>query len=86
RVKRRKDLMSEVAAALIIVSALDVFWIVTPSFFPTADLSAMDVLAHVLAFAAIGGFWLWAFSRQAHGRPLVPLHDPRMEEVVEHGA
>jgi hypothetical protein len=85
-IKRRKELMGEVAAALIIISALDVFWIVTPSFFPTANLSALDVLAHVLALAAIGGLWLWAFAKQAQGRPLVPLHDPRMEEAVEHGA
>jgi hypothetical protein len=85
-IKRRKDLMAKVALALIVVSALDVFWIITPSFFPTAALRFTDVLAHLLALAAIGGLWLWAFAKQAQGRPLVPLHDPRMEEVVEHGA
>ena len=85
-IKRRKDLMAEVAVALILVSALDVLWIVTPSFFPTAALSAMDVLAQVLALVAIGGLWVWAFAKQAQGRPLVPLHDPRMEEAIEHGA
>jgi len=85
-IKRRRDLMREVAVALIVISALDVFWIITPSFFPTAEMRATDVLAHVLALAAIGGFWVWAFAKQAQGRPLVPLHDPRMEGAVEHGA
>jgi hypothetical protein len=80
--KRRKDLMAKVAIALIVVSALDVFWIVTPSFFPSPAIHLTDLLA----LAAIGGLWVWAFAKQAHGRPLVPLHDPRMEEAVEHGA
>ena len=81
-IKRRRQAMAKVAVALIVVSAMDVFWIVTPSFFPAPTLHLTDVLAVV----AIGGIWIWAFARQAQGRPLVPLHDPRMEEAVEHGA
>lgn len=81
-IKRRKHLMARVAVTLIVVSALDVFWIVTPSFFPAPSFHITDLLSVL----AIGGLWFWAFARQAQGRPLVPLHDPRMEEAVEHGA
>jgi hypothetical protein len=67
---------------MILISAVDVFWLITPAFFPAPTIHLTDLLAAV----AIGGFWLWAFAREVHGRPLVPLRDPRLEGVVEHGA
>jgi len=84
--KRRKHMLAVVAGALILISMVDIFWLIMPAFFPTAAMSAMDFLAALLAATAIGGFWLWAFAREVRGRPLVPLHDPNLEEAVEHGA
>jgi hypothetical protein len=82
-IKRRKQAMAPIAAALIVISAADVFWMVIPAFFPTTPSVHITDL---LALVAIGGFWVRAFAGQARGRPLVPMHDPRMEEAVEHGA
>ncbi len=82
-IKRRKQVLARVAAALILVSAVDVFWLIMPAFSPTLPrLHPTDLLAPV----AIGGLWFWAFTREARGRPLVPLRDARLEAVVEHGA
>src|SRR5208282_2442890 len=85
--KRRKHMLAVVAGAMILISMVDIFWLIMPAFFPSAAMNAMDFLAALLAAAAIGGIWLWAFAREVRGRPLVPLHDPNMEVVaVEHGA
>ena len=35
--------------------------------------------------AGMGGIWVGAFVRQLKSRPLLPLHDPRFEGVLEHG-
>ncbi|HUK51979.1 MAG TPA: hypothetical protein VL099_01665 [Candidatus Binatia bacterium] len=82
-VKRNKRTLAVIAGGLMVISAVDVFWLVMPAFFP--DSPAVH-LTDFLAAAAIGGLWLWQFARQLRGRPLAPLGDSRMEAAVEHGA
>ncbi len=82
-VKRQKRLLAAIGAGMLVISAVDVFWMIMPAFFPEAPSLH---LTDLLALAGIGGFWLWAFARQLRGRPLAPLRDPRMEVAVEHGA
>ena len=44
------------------------------------------VAVHWLDLAApagIGGIWLWWFFREAAAEPLLPLHDPYMQEAFE---
>jgi hypothetical protein len=81
-VKRKAGSLAAVAAALIVVSLVDVFWMVTPAFEPARPrVHWMDVLAPV----GIGGIWVAWFLRQLRSRPLLPLHDPRFEVVPAHG-
>jgi hypothetical protein len=82
-IKRRKGPLAAIAAAMILISLVDVFWLVVPAFFPEGPSVH---LTDLLAAAGIGGLWLWAFARELRGRPLAPLRDPRMEAAVEHGA
>jgi len=80
--KRRKHILAVVAGAMLLISLIDVYWLVVPAFLPKAPtVHAADVAAVV----AIGGFWLWAFAGQLRGKPLVPLGDRRLEVVSEHG-
>ena len=80
--KRRKEVLAVLAGAMMVVSAVDVFWLVAPAFFKDAPrVHAMDVVAPV----AIGGLWIAAFAGQLRGKPLVPLNDPRLQEAYEHG-
>jgi len=80
--KRRRHALAIVAAAMLLLSMLDVYWLVVPAFFPQAPRIHPADLA---ALASIGGFWLWAFAGQLRGKPLVPAGDSRLEVVVEHG-
>jgi hypothetical protein len=83
--KRRTETVSVVAGAMILMRLIDLFWLVMPSFHKA------KFHIHWLDFAApigIGGVWLAAFIWQVQKRPLLPLRDPRLDEIlsgIEHG-
>ena len=71
-----------VSAGLLLISLVDVYWLVVPAFLPKAPrIHPSDLLAVI----AIGGIWVWSFAVQLRGKPLLPLGDARMEEAPEHG-
>jgi hypothetical protein len=80
-VKRRAELLGLVAAGLLVMSLVDIFWLLTPAFnhdrpvFHPTDL---------LAILGIGGLWLWRYTAQLQGRPLLPVNDPRLKELMQH--
>ena len=80
-VKRRAELLRVVAAGLLVMSLVDIFWLLTPAFnhdrpvFHPTDL---------LAILGIGGLWLWRYTAQLQGRSLLPVNDPRLKELMQH--
>jgi hypothetical protein len=81
-VKRRVRVLGVVAAGLILLSLVDVYWLIVPGFEESGPrLHWMDVLAPI----GIGGIWIAAFLWQLGSKPLLPLHDPRFAEAFEHG-
>ena len=80
--KRSKHILAVVAGAMLLLSMVDVYWLVVPAFFPQAPHLRLHDL---LALVAIGGLWVWAFAGQLRGKPLVPVGDARLEVVSEHG-
>jgi len=80
-VKRRLHALSMVAALLFVLTLVDIYWIVVPSYEVSAPrVHALDLLAII----GVGGVWLSVFLWQLKKRPLLPLHDPRFEGVLEH--
>ncbi|MBI2963306.1 MAG: hypothetical protein HYY35_06075 [Deltaproteobacteria bacterium] len=80
--KRSRRTLAMVAAGVVVVRFVEIFWTVTPLFHPA------DVTVHWLDLAVpagIGGLWLWAFLGQLGSQPLLPLHDPYLREAFEHG-
>ena len=41
-------------------------------------------LLDILALVGIGGVWVGTYMAQLKKMPLLPLHDPRFEGVLEH--
>ena len=81
-VKRRMRVLAALASALMFVSLVDVFWLVTPAFYPSLSLvSGTDVLMDALAVTGIGGLWTARFISQLKSQPLLPLHDARFVEA-----
>jgi hypothetical protein len=83
-VKRRLRVLSIVAGWMVVLTLVDIYWIVVPSW----DKLAPHVhFTDVFAVLGIGGLWVAAFAWQLKKLPLLPLHDPRFEGVLlhEHG-
>ena len=82
-VKRRAEILGWVAAGLLVMSLVDIFWLMTPAFHPAGPEFH---LTDLLAILGMGGLWLWRFTSQLQGRPLLPLHDPRLKEIMQHAS
>ena len=86
---RNPRVLASVAALVVLMRFVDVFWLVRPVFTVAGAASAsarfrvhwLDAAAPV----AIGGVWLAAFLWQLTKRPLLPVNDPEFSEAPAHG-
>jgi len=77
-VTRRTLWLGVVAAIQIVMSVIDIFWLTVPAYERSGpQFHWMDWLA----ILGMGGVWFWRFTADLKSRPLVPLHDPRMEAI-----
>lgn len=88
RTKRHGVTLAKVAAGLLLMRFVDLFWLVKPAFSPEGfSFHPLDLLIPL----ALGGLWLGVFTRQLQKGALLPQHDPRLEEafgkhkVLHHG-
>jgi hypothetical protein len=79
--KRRLRMLSFVAGMLMVLSLVDVYWLVAPAYQTSGPRPS---LLDVFAVVGIGGVWLAAFFSQLKKWPLLPQHDPRFEGALEH--
>jgi hypothetical protein len=76
-IKRRARTLTAVALLVIVARFVDLYWMVTPAFYPDAiTVHWMDPLT----VAGVGGIWLWFFVWQLKRRSLVAVHDPSLPE------
>jgi hypothetical protein len=86
-VKRQPQLLVRVAIAVLVVRAVDLFWLIGPEFHEHGiGISWMDVVLPL----TIGALWTTAFIHQLRGRAILPVHDPEFDEtlgrIIERGA
>jgi hypothetical protein len=80
--KRNFRLLATVAAGVLVMRFVDLYWMVAPDFHKARfTISWMDFLLPI----GLGGIWLAVFLWQLEYRPLMPLGDPHLEEALEHG-
>jgi hypothetical protein len=80
-IKDHRRMLVVVAALVILLRFVDLFWLVEPAFYPqNFSLHWLDLLATV----GVGGLWLAVFIWQLGARPLLPLKDPYAEEAFTH--
>ncbi len=78
-VKRRAKAIGMVALAILAVRVVDLFWLVRPEFPHTGlDLHWLDFTLPI----GIGGVWLGVFAQQLKTRPLLPLGEPEVREML----
>jgi hypothetical protein len=79
-VKRRLQVLGLVAGWMMVLSFVDIYWLIVPSYEPAGPrIHLLDVFA----LAGIGGLWLAGFFGQLKKMPLLPLHDSRFEGALE---
>ncbi len=67
------------AVWLLFIRYVDLFWIIEPNFSQTFQVTIADLVLP----AAIGGLWMWYFTRNLSAIPLVPAYDAYAAEVLE---
>jgi hypothetical protein len=79
--KRRGETLAKVAALLLVMRYVDLFWLTQPAFYSESlHVHWLDVLLP----SSLGVLWLALFVYQLRGRALLPLHDPEFTEAVGH--
>ena len=85
---RNPRLLASVAALVVAMRLVDVFWLVRPVFTQTGvSPRTAHFQLHWLDLAApigIGGVWLAVFLWQLEERPLLPVNDPEFAAYAEH--
>ena len=78
--KRNASTLAKVAGALFLLRWVDLYWLVAPDRHHDGGfhLSWMDVTAPI----AVGGIWLYWFARELKTRPLLPRHEPDLDELL----
>jgi hypothetical protein len=66
---------------MMVITLVDVYWLVVPSF---EKVRPQIHLLDIFALIGIGGVWVATYMAQLKKMPLLPLHDPRFEGVLEH--
>ena len=78
RVKRYTNLLLRVMVFILVMRVVDLFWIIQPAYgIPTLRVHWLDISL----LAGIGGLWLAWFAQQVCAAPLLPRHDPRLQEA-----
>jgi hypothetical protein len=80
--KRNPKTLGAVAVWMLVMRFVDLLWLSAPGVTGGQfQLHWLDVAAPV----GLGGIWIAAFFWQLKQRPLLPVHDPHLEEALEHG-
>jgi hypothetical protein len=81
-VKRHPGRLQAVAAWILLMRAVDLFWLVGPD---SAGHGAHGLRVHwmdVAAWAGLGGLWLLLYVLQLRSRPLLPVGEPAIREAL----
>jgi len=77
--KRRTQAITAVALFVLAMRLVDLFWLVAPAFHKEGfHLHWLDIAAPL----GVGGLWLGVFIWQLQKRPLLPMGDPRLVEIL----
>jgi hypothetical protein len=93
--KRTARLLFRVAALVLFMRVVDLFWTIAPSIRAAEHHGAAGVAAHhgpaaIVGYAlsfilpvGLGGIWVWYFARELGKRPLLPLGDEGLDAALE---
>ena len=82
--KRHASSLVWLAALLIFMRGVDLFWYIEPNFHRTVLGGLSGYWLDLVVPIAIGGFWMALFFRNLRSRPLLPVYDMHAQEFLEY--
>jgi len=82
RIKARTRVLVAIAAGLVIMRLVDLYWITAPAFQHDGHAHIMPHWLDLAAPIGIGGIWFFIFFSQLKRRSLIALNDPRFEDLL----
>jgi hypothetical protein len=87
--KRNARLLGLVAVGVFLVRLVDLYWLVAPDLAGHGqEAVGLGLALHWLDLAAplgVGGVWVFFFSQALRDRPLLPLGEPEIRELLQAG-
>jgi hypothetical protein len=83
--KRDPRTLVKLAAWLVFMRFIDLFWYIEPSFHKQLTFY-WGYLLDLVVPIAIGGLWVAVFLRNLKSRPLLPVYDMHAQEFLEYAA
>jgi hypothetical protein len=77
-VKRAASVVSKIAVWMVFMRLVDLYWMTRPEFTSRAVPTWLDIVVPV----ALIGLWLGFFAMNLKQRPLLPVGDPNLSEVL----
>jgi hypothetical protein len=84
--KRNASRLAVLAGLVLVVRAVDLYWLIAPDLAGGHGGAAPGLQPHWLdlaALLAVGGAWLFLFGRELRARPLLPVGEPEIKELLE---
>lgn len=78
KVKKNVHLLAAIAMIIFAIHAVEMFWVVAPTFYPRIEIHWTDFAA----WFGIGGIWLAVFFGNLKRHPLLARNDPRTENLI----
>jgi hypothetical protein len=73
--------LRNIALFILCMRFVDLFWLTKPFNYESFHFTWMDITAPI----GMVGVWLAFFFTNLQKRPLLPSHDPNLEEALAHG-
>jgi hypothetical protein len=78
-IKRVRKQLAMVAGLVFVMRAFELLWVIGPQIHEGVVVHWLDVAA----WAAVGGIWVWFFTQQLRNRPMLPLGEPDIRELLD---
>jgi len=79
--KRRPGAIAVVAVWLMLMRWVDLYWLIIPNFADTKGVFSFSWV-NIASTLGIGGLWIVLFFFNLRARPLLPLHDPTLQDLA----
>jgi TRAP-type C4-dicarboxylate transport system permease small subunit len=85
--KKKGRALAAIAGFIILTRAIDLFWLIEPNFKPNGvpAIPWAQLWMYIVLPVAMGGLWMAAFLTSLRSRPLLPLADPLLKDVLSEG-